>query len=93
MAIKRQSKGKYRPGDNPCGQTCKGNTYCQCKWAVSSCLGTRPDCPVSLSCKPCPSGYKCSGNGFASPPKSSWMSRVDDLMARLRGAYQKAPPS
>jgi hypothetical protein len=102
MAIRR-SKGRsgYRAGDNPCGTKCKGNSYCQCKWNMNSCLGTRPDCPVDLTCKPCPKGYQCNGNGFALPPMeslvSSVMNRVDDFMARLRGTRRPesaaAPPA
>ena len=100
MAIRRKQKS-YRAGQNPCGAKCKGNNYCQCKWNMNSCMGTRPDCPMDLTCKPCPKGYQCNGNGFALPPMSSFvdsvMTRVDDFMARLRGTRHPeaaaAPPS
>ena len=91
MALKRQTLiGKYRAGDNPCSNTlCKGNNYCQCKWAVSSCYGNRPDCPVNTQCRPCPRGYQCNGNGFAFPPMngllSSMKNRVYGFITSLRG--------
>ena len=96
MAIKRQSKDpKYKRGDNPCSKSCGGaGSYCQCRWSMSSCQGTRPDCPVEKTCKPCPRGYTCTGDGKARPPMGSvvdfFAARANDFMASLRGA---APPS
>ena len=61
----------FDPKANPCvpGKfqgSCKSpGTYCQCAWAVSSCGGNRPDCPVSTTCSKCPKGYTCPGTGFA----------------------------
>ena len=76
---------------NPCASSnCKNmpGTYCQCGWAVSSCLGNRPDCPVSFKCAKCPPGYTCSGDGFAVKRKgvvAGYGGYVNGIMAYLRG--------
>ena len=82
----------FNPDSNPCGKSACGvaGYYCQCKWRLQNCLGTRYDCPVSYTCTACPRGYTCRGNGFiqknrprASAPASSFF---DFLPPYLRGS-------
>ena len=95
-AIRTQSKGTFKTGDNPC-KSCTGNNYCQCSWALTNCAGNNLYCPITKTCKPCPPGYKCNNkNGSAKPPKSAmitpYLDAAQQLLSRLRGSHT-APPA
>jgi hypothetical protein len=78
----------FKPTSNPCSKYTCGNagTYCQCKWRLQNCLGTRYDCPVSYTCSACPRGYTCNGSGFAVKKNLPVSSYFDFLPPYLRGS-------
>ena len=79
---------------NPCtafkAPACGGKGYyCQCTWASNSCQGSQPQCSVAYQCLPCPAGYTCTGNGFATKKNkaghTAMHTYVDRVISYLRG--------